>query len=501
MSNEVDEVISAIYRSAYVELRLITRCIKTPFPLTTMNSANDWIEFWYQHLPAGARVVIEEHNGKKVSGDQIWRASAVLLAKLRKKGCSNGTVVTTTNSGVRLLRDLLATALCGAILKPGTPRPVGREFQMEEHPALLIQQDSVTGPAIHNDPGYPPDTVLLLYTSGSSTGRPSLIPLTGRGLIAQLVNHGAVFSNDWERTRLSILPQHHAFGLILDLLLGVYLRQRVLLGSNELSRSPNELLRTISEKRVQVVALVPRVLELLERKLRQQPPSLGIMADLHIHTGGAPVRPQLQQELTGKIRKLTIGYGLTEAGPGVMIDGVPIGCEVKVVEQTSEALVTPKTTPPPHDGILWVRGPSLSPALATDSEGYYCTNDLAVCHDQGIEVIGRAGPAIKDANGRWVSLSCLEHELLKFTDVMGAKVYADAATLKVIILTNRISQAQPELCQIIEQALEKRMTRATQVHCHPFTSEKEAELAASNSKGFEALLILPEGLKLPLICE
>jgi len=449
-----------------------------------MNRTDEWLDFWQHHLPADTTVVIENNSGEEFSGEIIWKASDAIVTSLKKMGCSPGTIVSTTNTGFLLFRDMLAAAQCGAILHPTTP---GLQALARVRHSLLIQQDTITEILAPADTEIPADTVLLLNTSGTSTKIPARIPLTGSGLIAQLVNHGAVFSAEWERKRLSVLPQHHAFGLVLDLFLGVYMRQRVLC-SPDLARSPQGLLNTLDQKKIGMLALVPRVLELLSRKGSQHPNGFTAISDLHIHTGGAPIRSQLQDELKQRIRRLTIGYGLTEAGPGVLIDGIPIGYETRLTALNAEQSTSLLSTESPREGTLWIRGPSLSPAVSTDSDGYFCTNDLAICVENRIEVIGRAGPTIKDLNGTWIPLSSIEHDLLQFPDVLSARVYADQATLKVYLITNRGTPYQSELRRIIVQALKKRTMRETEVFCQPFTHEHEADLTRANSKGLESLL-------------
>lgn len=448
-----------------------------------MNSALTWIDFWHHHLPPDSRVVIEDYPGRQISGELLWKASESTAAHLRKTGCLAGTVIATTNSGFLLVRDLLAAARWGAILHPISSKLLVERGHFSPRHMLLLQEDNVSRALNQPETSYPADTVLLLNTSGSVTGTPATIPLTGAGLIAQLVNHGELFSADWERTRLSLLPHHHAFGLVLDLLLGVYMRQRVIC-SPELTRTPYGLLQTLNQRKIGVVALVPRLLELLSRKITQHPDGHWAIADLHIHAGGAPIRPPLRTELMGWLRKLTIGYGLTEAGPGVLIDGIPTGCKIKIIDPGSGDLMT---SPSQKEGILWVRSQSLSPALATDSEGYFCTNDLAICVENRIEVIGRAGPAIKDSNGSWVPLSSIEHELLRVPNVMGARIVADQGILKVYIITNNNANEDSKLSRFIKSALRRRITRETRIYCQPFTGEHESELSAASSKGMEAM--------------
>jgi long-subunit acyl-CoA synthetase (AMP-forming) len=451
-----------------------------------MDRAREWIEFWQHHLPPDSRVVIENNSGDEISAAMIWNEVQGTTIKLKKSGCLPGNIVATTNTGVMLIRDLLAAAQCSAILYPISSRSLLEADHSSPVHMLLLQENNITQTRTIPQTSYPPDTVLLLNTSGTSTGIPIIIPLTGAGLIAQLVSHGAQFSADWERTRLSILPHHHAFGLILDLLLGIYMRQRVLCNT-ELARTPHALLHTLDQKKIGMVALVPRLLELLSRKLKQHPNGYTNIASLHIHVGGAPVRPHLLEELKSRLQKVTVGYGLTEAGPGVLIDGIPTGCEIKLIDPVSahpDLLMSPLTR---REGILWVRGPSLSPAVATDSEGYFCTNDLAFCIENRIEVIGRVGATIKDINGRWVPLSSIEHDLMQYPDVMGASIQADQGILKVYIITSTSAHENSKLSQFIENVLRKRTTRETQIYWQPFTPEQEADLSQASSKGLESL--------------
>lgn len=429
---------------------------------------------------------MELGSGEEISGEMIWKASDVLVNEFHKKGCPSGTVVTTTNCGDLLIRDTLAAAQCGAILHPVSPIALLKGERIVAPPGLLVQQNSITQAHSQVASQFPADTVVVLNTSGTSNGAPSQIPLTGTGLIAQLVNHGSVFSADWERTRLSILPHHHAFGLVLDLFLGIYMRQRVLC-EPDLARSPHTLLKTLHQKKIGMLALVPRVLELLNRGSDIDQSARAAIADLHIHTGGAPIRPQLREDLNLKLRKLTIGYGLTEAGPGVLIDGIPIGCEIKLAEQISATHSPIHVPSSDRPRIINVRGPSLSPGITTDSDGFFCTNDLAIYDNHRIEVIGRAGPAIKDLNGTWIPLSLIEHELVQFPDVISARIYADESPIRVFIITGPAPLHYSKLSEIIEKTIKRRTLRDSHVIFQTLTPERQAELARANSKGFESL--------------
>lgn len=156
-----------------------------------------------------------------------------------------------------------------------------------------------------------PEAALVLFTSGSA-GRPKGVVLGHRGLFAQL-NALAVGMQLAEPARVGILlPLHHSFALITQLLLSLWTGGDIhLLPAASL---PGEKLTYLQQHRIQRLAGVPTHFRLL-----LDDDGLTLPALRQLKVAGAA----LDQALAGRIlqacpqAELWVGYGLTEAGPRV----------------------------------------------------------------------------------------------------------------------------------------------------------------------------------------
>ena len=63
--------------------------------------------------------------------------------------------------------------------------------------------------------------------------------------------------------------------------------------------------------------------------------------------------------------------------------------------------------------MLYVKSSTLSPDLVsnTDSEGFYCTGDLARWVGDRIQVIGRRSQFLKDSSGKWQHITVFEQKI------------------------------------------------------------------------------------------
>jgi long-subunit acyl-CoA synthetase (AMP-forming) len=123
--------------------------------------------------------------------------------------------------------------------------------------------------------------------------------------------------------------------------------------------------------------------------------------------GGAPINAALASLLSGT--RLRVGYGQTEAGPGIMLGepgqfrpgilGRPVGCEVRIEP----------------DGVLAFHGPNACTGYweggrlhSLEVDRWQRTDDL-VALDAGTYVfVGRASQTFKISNGRVVDAPRLE---------------------------------------------------------------------------------------------
>ena len=259
----------------------------------------------------------------------------------------------------------------------------------------------------------PDDLAEIMFTSGT-TGDPKGVMLTHRNLTANLEGITQYITCDTSSRLLSILPLSHMYeqmgGLLTVLNFGASVTYPT-------SRQPTVLARTMRERQITTMLLVPQGLELLmngiEREVRRQgkgalwdkllkiaertpyPLRRRLFGRVHkqfggkldfIVSGGAALDPELGRkwELMGV--KIVQGYGATEASPVIS--------NHTLAERRPDSVGRPlpnvevKLT---DDGEILVRGDSISPgywnspeqtAAAFDGD-WYRTGDLGYFDEHG----------------------------------------------------------------------------------------------------------------------
>ncbi|MEM6288772.1 MAG: aromatic amino acid lyase, partial [Bacteroidota bacterium] len=260
----------------------------------------------------------------------------------------------------------------------------------------------VLRPTVH---GPTPDARFLLRTSGTS-GAPTWIALSDANVWAVVDAHREPLGLRGARV-LSVLPWHHAFGLILDLI-------PALLWADEIVRDPNHgrdaaaLVALAEASETTHLSTVPLVV----RRLAATPGGPDLLGRLGGGiVGGAPITADVAQAMHGTA--LRVGYGQTEASPGIALGqaghGAPnllgreLGCTVRL----------------DADGVLAFRGPnaalgtwSAASGLARlDPDRWVRTLDHAERRGGDLYFRGRAGDAFKLDNGRFVRAGDVEARL------------------------------------------------------------------------------------------
>ena len=267
---------------------------------------------------------------------------------------------------------------------------------------------------------HPDDLVEIMFTSGT-TGDPKGVMLTHRNLTANIEGITQYIACDTSSRLLSILPLSHMYEQMGGLLAVLHFGASV---TYPTSRQPAVLARTMRERRVTTLLLVPQGLELLmngiERQVRLQGKEAlwsklmklaertpfrfrrRLFGRVHrqfggkldfIVSGGAALDPELGRkwELMGV--KIVQGYGATEASPVIsnhtLEDRRPgsVGRPLPNVEVAISS-----------EGEILARGESISPGYynapdqtaASFVDGWYRTGDLGLFDDQGfLRIRGR----------------------------------------------------------------------------------------------------------------
>jgi acyl-CoA synthetase (AMP-forming)/AMP-acid ligase II len=299
----------------------------------------------------------------------------------------------------------------------------------ELHPALVVAERPAVGVACPDPAGAPPgvlpragdaapptrDARFLLQTSGT-TGAARWIALSDANVHAVLASHRAQLGLGGA-VLLSVLPWHHAFGLVLELL-------PALLDGAELLRVPsggrdvNALLAVAASHPVTHLHTVPHTARLLAERADGRALLERLTGGL---IGGAPISGELAAALART--RLRVGYGQTEAAPGITIGapgewragllGRPLGCDVRI----------------DADGVLAFRGPNAclgewraGTLTRLPADRWVRTGDLARCEADGSYTYeGRLAHCFKLANGRHVPAAAIERAVIaRFPTVQDA---------------------------------------------------------------------------------
>ncbi len=296
------------------------------------------------------------------------------------------------------------------------------------------------------------DVRIFLATSGSS-GQPAWIGLSDRGIHAVLTSHLAVLtdgawdSGDSQRrplgVQVSVLNWAHAFGVVFDLLAGlvaadVIMRDRAGAGDPAvLSR----LLTAAGER--PWFSAVPLTIDRFANAYSDAKARLDGLAGGIV--GGAALPEEVADALRGS--RVRIGYGMTEAGPGVALSAPgettasvgmqPVGCEVLTALDSDGA-----------QRIL-VRGPNISlghigprGTLIRRTTREYLSSDTGRVEQGRLVVTGRVGERVKLPNGRWAHLPELDTELTRLAGRRACVVVHEARP-HVVVDTRGVPGPKP----------------------------------------------------------
>lgn len=284
------------------------------------------------------------------------------------------------------------------------------------------------------------DTALILYTSGT-TGRPKGVMLTQKNLLSGIdgIAHAGIASKD-DRL-LSILPFHHAYPMMVTILIPLFLGATIVMADNI---SSDEIAKACRAYNVTIFVGVPRVFELLHQaimgRIRKSPIlfvlfllsrvagrlviSRFIFKRLHMRlggairyfvSGGARLAPQIAKDLAALGFPVVEGYGLTETSPIVSFNpphaikvgsvGRPLpGVEVRI-----------------EDGEVIAKGPNVmkgylnQPDKTMDvvRDGWFYTGDLGTLDSEGyLYITGRKKDIIVLANGKNIDPEEIEGMIL-----------------------------------------------------------------------------------------
>ncbi len=291
------------------------------------------------------------------------------------------------------------------------------------------------------------DIALLLYTSGT-TGQPKGVMLTFGNLqsnIEAIVKENIASSKD---VTIALLPFHHAYPLMVSLLVPLYLGATIIFSEN---LSSSSLINLITANKVTALIGVPKLYKILHDRIFGEinnipvakrlfslvdfigSPKLGKIIFKKVHksfggrlkyfiSGGAKLDPNIAHDLYMLGFDVLEGYGLTETSPIVSFNvpgsikigsvGKPIpGVEVRIAED-GEVLVKGKNVMKGY----WQRPDLTNEAI---KDGWFYTGDIGHIDEDGyLYIVGRKKELIVLENGKKVIPEEIENLILSKSDIV-----------------------------------------------------------------------------------
>lgn len=264
------------------------------------------------------------------------------------------------------------------------------------------------------------DECVLMFTSGTE-GISKVAILSHEAVMQGTVNGCYGYNDVFEQKYILVLPMFHVFGLIRNLLTGLYTGSHLYI-----CHSNKDLFRDIASFKPTMFVTVPAIVELgLNLSKRFNRNMFG--ADMKtIISGAAPVAPYLVNECAKMGINLCPGYGLTESAN--LVSGNP----ESLSKPESVGLPFPNQELRIVNGELWFRGANrmigYADADSTDSfvDDWFCTGDLAHFDEDGfLYITGRCKEIIVLSNGENISPAEIEAEFNKLDFVQDSQVYED----------------------------------------------------------------------------
>ncbi len=285
------------------------------------------------------------------------------------------------------------------------------------------------------------ETALILYTSGT-TGEPKGVMLSFKNLLSNIKAIEKVGVAGREDITLALLPFHHAYPLMVTMLVPLYLGATIVF----LERlSSEELIKALQEHKITILVGVPRLYQLLHQRIMEgvRASPLGNLLFALSPFLTPPLRrlifKRVQKAFGGRIRYLVSGgaklpldialdlnrlgftvlegYGLTETSPIVSFNpphrpklgsvGIPIEEIYVKISEEGEVLVR---------GVNVMQGYYKKPEETKRAfrDGWFMTGDLGYLDREGyLYITGRKKEILVLSGGKKVNPEELEALLMK----------------------------------------------------------------------------------------
>jgi long-chain acyl-CoA synthetase len=323
----------------------------------------------------------------------------------------------------------------------------------------------------------PGDLATIVYTSGT-TGPPKGAVLSHSNFIAEAEALMRLFDFGPGDLCFLYLPLAHIFARAMQF-------WQIAAGyTHSYAESLEKLFENIREVRPHFFTTVPRVLEKLYEKLRNQPPEAvrgAFGGNLRCAiSGGAPLAREIGEFLHSKGVLIVEGYGLTETTAGIFINSEKenrFGSVGKILHRMEARIA--------EDGEILVRGPMIFQGYFKNEEatreamaddGWFKTGDVGEIDDEGfLKITDRKKDLIITSAGKNIAPQNLENLLKTIPFVSQVMVCGDRRNyLTALVTLNREAVEQyaranqiafgdfkdlvrhPKIFELIQQAIEEK---------------------------------------------
>ena len=239
------------------------------------------------------------------------------------------------------------------------------------------------------------DAPAFLLATGGTTGRPKVVTLSHRNLVANATQiHAWAGTQMGHDSVLAVVPFFHSYGLSSCALAGVSMAATIIIHHRFV---PDVVARLIEHHQPTVMPAVPAMLVALNDLFKTRPVRRGLR---YCISGGAPLDQQVATQFADHTGAIVVeGFGLSEASPVTHIgplDGTARAGTIGLpVPDTDVRIVDPhaglEELPPGQVGELIIRGPQVMLGYWNDPEstartirdGWLYTGDLAVEEEDG----------------------------------------------------------------------------------------------------------------------
>jgi acyl-[acyl-carrier-protein]-phospholipid O-acyltransferase/long-chain-fatty-acid--[acyl-carrier-protein] ligase len=404
----------------------------------------------------GKTKIVEDHDRKELSFDDLLRASFALGSRLRKSTRRGEIVGVLLPSGLGAIvtffalqafgripamlnftagaLNLKAACAAGGVTRILTAKRFVKQGKLEDLIAELsvvaevvmledVKESLTLGdkltavlgglaPSLVRTPAKPDDTAVVLFTSGSF-GAPRGVVLSHQNLVANVEQAAAHIAFDPKWVFFNPLPMFHCFGLTAGALMPILTGHKVFLYPSPLH--VKEIPKLVQETGANVLFATDTFAAQYGRIAKPEELSCLKFAVL----GAERVRDETRDLYTRKFNvALLEGYGATEASPIISVnqpEANRAGTVGKVLPGIETRL---EQVPGISEGLkLLVRGPNimkgyLKPDGSGDVEppidGWHDTGDVVVVDNDGFVAIKGRVKRFAKVGGEMVSLAAVE---------------------------------------------------------------------------------------------